>query len=222
MKRGRPATKGIDDAVTIAQRRGCVMRVTYSPESVCDFFIRTALYVIFVRAVRFEKIILPVEEIERECREMIAELRLFPKSEQIRLELWIYSKHGTYRFFRITDAGLEEIPQEGKPGAAAPAEDAARETVSPVTGKEGEGAGSALSPPGPDSQLHVKEFPGGNSSPAPSLASHVKESPGEFSCSGSGSLSHVGERPRSEYPSRDPGTMNSPTETRRAQKPPGA
>ena len=110
MKRGRPATKGIDDAIAIAQKRGCVMRVTYALDSVCNFFIRTVTHVAFVRAVRFEKIILPVEEIERQCREIIYELRLFPPSEQIQLEIWAYSKHGTYRFFRINGTGLEEIP----------------------------------------------------------------------------------------------------------------
>jgi hypothetical protein len=115
MKRGRPATRGIDTAVSIAQARGCVMRVTYAPESVCDFFIRTVMLVIFVRVVRIEKIVAPVHEIEHLCRGIIAELRLFPPSLQIRLELWVYSKHGTYRFFRLTEAGLEEIPQGGEP-----------------------------------------------------------------------------------------------------------
>jgi hypothetical protein len=126
MKRGRPATRGIDDAVTIAQKRGCVMRVTYSPESVCDFFIRTVTFVIFVRVVRFEKIVAPANEIGHECRGIIAELRLFPQSLQIQTELWVYSKHGTYRFFRLTGAGLEEIPQNGEPGTAAPAGDETR------------------------------------------------------------------------------------------------
>jgi len=114
MKRGRPSTTGINDAVTIAKKRGCVMRVTYSSDSVCDFFIRTVTHVIFVRAVRFEKIMLPVEEVERQCREIISELRLFPLSEQIQLEIWAYSKHGTYRFFRINGTGLEEIPHAGE------------------------------------------------------------------------------------------------------------
>lgn len=114
MKRGRPATKGIDDAVAIALRRGCVMRVTHSSMSVCDFFIRVVTCVIFVRVVRFERITAPVREIEHERRGTLAELRLFPLSHQIQLELWLYSRHGTYRFFRLTDAGLKEIRQDGE------------------------------------------------------------------------------------------------------------
>jgi len=117
-----------------------VMRVMYSSDSVCDFFIRTVTFVIFVRAVRFEKIILPVEEIERECREIISELRLFPPSEQIQLEIWAYSKHGTYRFFRINGTGLEEIPESPEPETAIPAEGHTGTTDIPVTKKnEGEG-----------------------------------------------------------------------------------
>lgn len=134
MKRGRPATRGIDDAVSIAQRRGCVTRVMYTPDSVCDFFIRTVALMIFVRVVRSEKIIAPVHEIAHEYREIIAELRLFPQSLQIQAELWIYSRHGTYRFFRLTDTGLEEIQQNGE---TAPA------TV-PATVKEGEAAPDAV------------------------------------------------------------------------------
>ena len=119
MKRGRPATKGIDNATAIARKRGCVMQIVYASDSVCDFLIRTAALVIFVRAVRFDKIVAPVSEIEHECRGIISELRFFPRSEQIRLEIWIYSRHGTYRFFRLTDAGLEEIRQDGEIAPAA-------------------------------------------------------------------------------------------------------
>lgn len=134
MNRGRPATRGINDAVAIAQRRGCVMRVTYAHDSVCDFLIRAVMLVIFVRVVRIEKIVAPANEIEFVCRRMIAELRLFPPSQQIRLELWVYTRHGTYRFFRLTDTGLEEIQQNGETASA---------TV-PATVKEGEAAPAAV------------------------------------------------------------------------------
>jgi len=115
MKRGRPSTTGIIDAVAIAKKRGCVMRVTYSSDSICDFFIRTITHVIFVRLIRIEKIIAPASEIEHEHREIISELRLFPQSLQIKRELWVYNKYGTYRFFRLTDEGLEESQQSGEP-----------------------------------------------------------------------------------------------------------
>jgi len=83
---------------------------------------------------RIEKIVAPANEIEFVCRRIIAELRLFPPSQQIRLELWVYTRHGTYRFFRLTDTGLEEIQQNGE---TAPA------TV-PATVKEGDTAPAAV------------------------------------------------------------------------------
>jgi len=115
MKRGRPSTTGINNAIPIAQKRGCVMRVTYSPESVCDFFIRTVTLVVFIRLIRIEKIVASVNEIEYDYREIIAELRLFPQSQQIQKELWVYNKYGTYRFFRLTEDSLEEIQPSGEP-----------------------------------------------------------------------------------------------------------
>ena len=142
MKRGRPATKGIDDAVNIAQKRGCVMRVTYAPDSVCDFFIRTVMLVSFVRLIRIEKIIAPVNEIEHEYRKIIAELRLFPQSPQIQKELWVYNKYGTYRFFRLTDDGLQEIQpsgesaKNGEPEINAKPEGGNSPARGPVTGKD--------------------------------------------------------------------------------------
>jgi len=140
MKRGRPFTTGINDAVAIAKKRGCVMRVTYAPDSICDFFIRTVTHVAFARLVRIEKIIAPACEIEHEYRETIAELRLFPQSLQIQRELWVYNKYGTYRFFRLTGDSLEEIQQSGEPARNgepdARTEENNHPDTEPVVGKE--------------------------------------------------------------------------------------
>jgi hypothetical protein len=146
MKRGRPATRGVDNAIRIARRRGCVMRVQFSPDSICDFFIRTVAFVIFVRIVRFENIVAPVPEIEHECREIISLLRLFPQSQQIHRELWIYTRHGTYRFFRLTAAGIEEIQQSGEPGTATPDETPARAAEVSSIPNEGVAAGGGGTP----------------------------------------------------------------------------
>lgn len=115
MTKGRPATRGVDDAVVIGRRRGCVSKIVYGLESVFDFFIRTAAFVVFVKTRRTDKIIATIKEIEHAYQDLIAELRLFPASAQILLELWIYSKHGTYRFFRIGEAGLAEVGRDGMP-----------------------------------------------------------------------------------------------------------
>jgi hypothetical protein len=115
MTKGRPATTGVDDAIVIARKRGCVTRIVYGLDSVCDLLIRTAAHVVFVKTRRTEKITATIHEIEHAYHGQIAELRLFPESAQILLELWVYSKHGTYRFFRIHEAGLAEVDRDGKP-----------------------------------------------------------------------------------------------------------
>jgi len=117
MTKGRPATRGVDDAVVIAHKRGCVMKIVYGLESICDLVIRTAVCVAFIKTRRTEKITATIQEIEHAYHNLISELRLFPVSAQILRELWIYSKHGTYRFFRIGDAGLIELDRHGMPAA---------------------------------------------------------------------------------------------------------
>lgn len=123
MTKGRPATRGIDDAIAIARKRGCVMRIAYGLDSTCDFLIRTVAYIVFAKIRRMDRITATASGIGHEFRDIIGELRLFPKSKEILLELWIYSKHGTYRFFRIMEYGLVEIGGDGGPvPVPAPAE----------------------------------------------------------------------------------------------------
>ncbi len=115
MNRGRPATRGIDNAVAIARTRGCTMRIVYGMESFCDLMVRTATHIIFIKARRMDRITATIAEIEHECRSLIGDLRMVPASAQILLELWIYTKYGTYRFFRIGASGLTEIDRDGLP-----------------------------------------------------------------------------------------------------------
>jgi hypothetical protein len=91
------------------------MRIVYGLESLSDLVIRAASYVVFVKTRRTEKITATIQEIEHAYHDLIAELRLFPVSAQILRELWIYSKHGTYRFFRVGEAGLSEVDRDGIP-----------------------------------------------------------------------------------------------------------
>ena len=122
MTKGRPLTRGIDDAVAIARKRGCVMKFEYGLENTCDLMIRTVPFIVLIRLRRMDKITATPSEIEHACRDIIAELRFFPASPQIVLEIWPYSRHGTYRFFRVNGTGLLELGPDGEPAPAGPAE----------------------------------------------------------------------------------------------------
>jgi hypothetical protein len=53
-------------------------------------------------------------EIEREFYDAIARLRLHPAGGPVSRELWLYSRYGVLRFFRVEDAGIMEIGADGK------------------------------------------------------------------------------------------------------------
>jgi hypothetical protein len=158
MTKGRPATRGVDDAVVIARKRGCVMRIVYGLESLSDLVIRTAAYVAFIKTRRTEKITATIREIEHAYQDLIAELRLFPVSAQILLELWVYSRHGTYRFFRLGEAGLAEVDRDGMP-VPLPGTDTA-------PGVTGDGAGNGVAVPLPSWERDEWDPPFPGSSPS--------------------------------------------------------
>jgi len=89
------------------------MKFCSDEEKLCDFMIRTPTQLIFVRVKRFLKILSAPETIESELRDRVLLLRSFPVSDAIVSELWVYSKHLTFRFFRVTGTGIIEIENEG-------------------------------------------------------------------------------------------------------------
>ena len=115
MTRGRKVTQGVENAIRIAGTRGCVMKFCTGPECMCDFMIRTPVTIVFVRVKRFIRILSPLPVIEGEHRNLVLQLRSFPGSDNISRELWLYSKHGTFRYFRIGTTILEEIDVNGLP-----------------------------------------------------------------------------------------------------------
>ena len=54
-------------------------------------------------------------EIEAEFAETITGLRLAPRTGPVSCELWLYSRYGTLRHFRVGDAGLMEVDLYGTP-----------------------------------------------------------------------------------------------------------
>jgi hypothetical protein len=113
MTRGRLPKKGLDDAILVAKARGTVMIFLHNKESLCDFMIIWNGHLVFVRVRTAMRIRGTREEIEREFRDPIMQLRYVPGPGPVIRELWVYSRHGIWRFFRIEDAGIVEICQDG-------------------------------------------------------------------------------------------------------------
>lgn len=125
MTRGRQPTKNRDAGIAVAQLRGAVMQFVPEAERVCDFMIRGTGRIIFVRIKRADRLHCGVLELAAEYGEQIAGLRTLPGSGPVARELWLYSKKCAWRYFRVSDTGIEEtwpagepIIPEGKPSAA--------------------------------------------------------------------------------------------------------
>jgi len=97
----------------VALARGRVMRFLQNRESVCDFMIIGNGMLIFVRIRKARRVRGMKEEIGREFQDTLGQIRSFPSSDLIIRELWIYSRYGIWRFFRVEDTGIVEICQDG-------------------------------------------------------------------------------------------------------------
>ena len=84
-------------------------------ENRCDFMIVGNGNLIFVQVRKARRVGGTREDMEREFCETVMRLRSFPSSVSVTRELWTYTRYGIWRFFRVDDAGIVEICQEGKP-----------------------------------------------------------------------------------------------------------
>ncbi|MGD0081187.1 MAG: hypothetical protein ABSB80_11155 [Methanoregula sp.] len=61
------------------------------------------------------EILASIQQFAEDFKEEIAQLRVIARDKAITAELWLRSKHGTWRFFLVTPNSLVEIDREGKP-----------------------------------------------------------------------------------------------------------
>jgi hypothetical protein len=115
MKRGRPPGKGIDNSLKVAWARGFVTLCQRGRGSVCHFVIHAEGYTATVVVQRCRRLHGTIADMENDCREVIAQIRLIPPGLCRSLELWAASPRGVLRFFRITGAGLIELRPDGEP-----------------------------------------------------------------------------------------------------------
>ena len=115
MKRGPEPVKGYDAAIPAALRRGRVMRFRSSPSYPAMFLIYGNGLTILV-CLRFARRLsrVTIGEIIADNAGAIAGLRTIPQGGPVCLELWLYSRYGALRFFRIGENGSpEEIDRDG-------------------------------------------------------------------------------------------------------------
>jgi len=115
MRRGPPPTKGFDIAIPIAMGRGSVMLFQHLPEHVCDFTITGNGIFALVRIMATTRLHEAVAEITWEYSGVITGLSTLPFGGPVSRELWLYSRYGTIRFFRVLETGLIEIDCHGFP-----------------------------------------------------------------------------------------------------------
>ena len=102
MSRGRPSYRALSDALPIARRRGTTQAAVRAPENLYDFTIVSAIPLAFVRVSYCTRIHAPVAEFVNDFREELIMLGRIPAHMSISRELWLRSRHGTWRFFRLT------------------------------------------------------------------------------------------------------------------------
>jgi len=114
MTRGPRPWKALGEAVPIAKARGFIQLAMGGPERIYDIAIVSKIPVTFASVMYGPKILAGIPELVEYYKKDLARLRLIVHDAAVTAELWIRSKHGTWRFFRVTPSTLVEIDREGK------------------------------------------------------------------------------------------------------------
>ena len=117
MSRGPRPHRALKAAIPVAWQRGRIQMAEYGPESLYDFTIVSALPVAFIRVKFAARILLSLAEVAAYFTDAITGLKTITNDAAISRELWLCSKHGTLRFFRIIADGIVELGRDGKPVA---------------------------------------------------------------------------------------------------------
>jgi hypothetical protein len=115
MSRGPRPHRALEEAIPIAKARGIVQLALSGPERIFDISIVSKIPITFARIMFAPEILATIQQLVDDFREEIALLRIIARDAAITTELWLRSKHGTWRFFLVTPTSLVEIDREGKP-----------------------------------------------------------------------------------------------------------
>jgi len=114
MTRGPRPHRAITEAVPIAKARGIVQMATSGPERIFDIAIISKIPVTFSRVMFAPDILATIQDLADYYNQEIAQLRVIARDVAITAELWLRSRHGTWRFFLVTPNSLVEIDRDGK------------------------------------------------------------------------------------------------------------
>ena len=115
MSRGMPSFKALAAAVMVAQLRGQVISLRQYPGTTCDFLISGAGGLAAVGVRRSLRITASLAEIARQYHDTLARICSAEHAPGIAREFWLWSNHGSMRFFLIEGAVLIEINRHGVP-----------------------------------------------------------------------------------------------------------
>ena len=115
MSRGPRPHRALAEAIPIAKARGIIQLALSGPERIFDIAIISKVPVTFTRIMFAPDILATTRQLTDDFKEEIAQLRIIARDAAITAELWLRSKHGTWRFFLVTPNSLVEIDRGGKP-----------------------------------------------------------------------------------------------------------
>ena len=134
-----------NESLFIAERRGVVHGHVHMKGNICDLSIISPGLVAFVCAMRLVKLSSTVDDILHGFAAAIARLRLIVSALVVSRELWLRTPRGKWRFFRILEAGIQELDCNGDPipdgtspgGFALPARGSPADSCCAVVGNRG-------------------------------------------------------------------------------------
>ena len=112
--RGPRAHRAIRDAIPIAKARGLIQLAMGGPERIFDIAIISKIPIVFASIMFAPKILASIPELAEYYASDLARLRVIARDAAVVIELWIRSRHGTWRFFQVTSSSLVELDREGK------------------------------------------------------------------------------------------------------------
>ena len=108
------AHRALKDAIPIAKARGLIQLAMGGPERIYDISIVSKIPIVFAAVMFAPKILAPLTELIEYYASDLARLRVIARDAAVVIELWIRSRHGTWRFFQVMPSTIVEIDRDGK------------------------------------------------------------------------------------------------------------